>query len=171
MDEFSKERDQLREVQAVFEKAVENNTIEDLRPYTDPQFSYVSFTDRAFSDFDTFCKQWKITRQDMLGSGSFKTQLDPEPSLFMGDIAVCHGNSKNCLINDKGKKFNFSSHWTVIFRRSAGSWKVLRAHNSLNPFSNPMLVHGVKQKLANFSIITFILGGLLCSLLTFLLLA
>jgi len=170
MDNYSNEREQLREIQAVFESAVENNSIEDLRPFTDPDFSFVSFTDRAFSDFDSFSKQWSITRKELVGSGSFTTQLDPEPSLFFDDIAVCYGNSKNTMVNNKGNKFDFTSHWTVIFKRKDGEWKVLRAHNSLNPFANPMLVHAVKSKITRASLVAFILGGAICSFAIYLLL-
>ena len=170
MDTYNEEREKLRSIQAIFEKAVENNTIEDLKPYTDPEFSFVSFTDRSFSDFDSFSKQWGVTRKELVGSGSFTTQLDPEPSLFFDDIAVCYGNSKNKMVNNKGNKFDFTSHWTVIFKRKDGEWKVLRAHNSLNPFSNPMLIHAVKSKLTLTSLVAFAFGGALCSLLTYLIL-
>ncbi|MCG6969419.1 MAG: nuclear transport factor 2 family protein [Gammaproteobacteria bacterium] len=170
MGTYNEEREQLRAIQAVFEKAVENNSIEDLRPYTDPEFSYVSFTDRSFGDFDSFCRQWGLTREEMVGSGSFTTQLDPEPTLFFDDIAVCYGNSKNKLINKKGAKFDFTSHWTVIFKREDGEWKVLRAHNSMNPFSNPMLIHAVKSKLTLSSLAAFVVGGVTCLLLVYLIL-
>ena len=170
MDTYSEEREKLRSIQAVFEKAVENNTIEDLKPYTDPEFSFVSFTDRSFNDFDSFSRQWCETRKELVGSGSFSTQLDPEPSLFFDDIAVCYGNSINKMVNNKGNEFDFTSHWTVIFKRKDGEWKVLRAHNSLNPFSNPMLIHAVKSKLTLSSLVAFTLGGALCSLLTYLIL-
>ena len=170
MDIYGEEREKLRSIQTVFEKAVENNTIEDLKSYTDPEFSFVSFTDRSFTDFDSFSRQWGETRKEMVGSGSFNTQLEPEPTLFFGDIAVCYGNSINKMVNNKGNKFDFTSHWTVIFKRHDAEWKILRAHNSLNPFSNPMLIHAVKFKLTLSSLVAFIFGGALCTLLTYLIL-
>jgi len=169
-DKYAAERDKLRELKAIFEKAVENNTIEDMRPYTHPDFSFVSFTDKAFSDFDAFKKQWNITRENMIGSGSFTTSLEPQPTLFIGDIAVASGNATNNLVDTKGKHFTFQNHWTVIFQRAEGEWKVLRAHNSLDPFSNPMLVSGVKDKVTKFSLVSFLSGAILCSILVFLLL-
>ncbi|MGD8925424.1 MAG: hypothetical protein PVG20_01155 [Thioalkalispiraceae bacterium] len=170
MDEFNNEREELRKVQAIFEQAAANNTIEDIRPFTDPQFSFVSFTDRAFDNFDSFCKQWKITRDAMVGSGKYAIQLNPTPSLFFDDIAVCQGNAENHLVNNQGKEFDFTSNWTVVFKRANDGWKVLRAHNSLNPFTNPMLVHAVKAKLVKYSLAAFIVGGVVCSVLTYLIL-
>jgi len=167
MDTHSEEREKLRAIQAIFEKAVANNSIEDMRPYTDPEFSFVSFTDRSFSDFDSFSQQWGRTRQEMVGAGSFSTQLDPEPSVFFDNTAVSYGNSKNNMVDSNGHAYEFTSHWTVVFRRRDGEWKVLRAHNSLNPFTNPMLKRAVKAMLIKYSLIAFVAGGVLCSLLVY----
>jgi len=170
METHTEEREKLREIQAIFEKAVTNNSINDLKPHCDPDFSYVSFSDRSFSDFDSFSTQWSATRQEMIGSGSFSTKLDPQPALFVDDIAVCYGNSTNNMLDKKGCSFDFTSNWSVIFKRTGGEWKVLRAHNSLNPFSNPMLQHAVKNTIIKYSVIAFTAGAVLCSLLTYLLL-
>ena len=167
MDNHDKEREQLRAIQAVFEQAVANNKIEELRPYADPDFSFVSFTDRSFSDFDSFSRQWDLTRKEMVGSGSFTTKLEPDPSLFFADTAVSSGNSKNTMVDRNGNNYEFTAHWTVVFRRRDGEWKILRAHNSLNPFSNPMLKGKVKGMLLKYGLLGFISGGILCSLLLY----
>jgi len=170
METHTEQREKLREIQAIFENAVSNNSINDMKAYCDPEFSYVSFTDRSFSDFDSFSTQWDLTRQKMVGNGRFSTALEPEPALFVDDIAICYGNSKNEMLDIKGTTFDFTSHWSVIFKRTDGDWKVLRAHNSLNPFSNPMLQHAVKNTIIKYSVIAFTAGAVLCSLLTYLLL-
>lgn len=167
MDIHEKDRSEMKAIQAVFEQAVENNTIDDLRPYVDPEFSFVSFTDTEFNHFDEFREQWSLTRKKMIGSGKFLTWLNPEPTLFFDQIAVCRGNSQNEMINDEGVVYNFTSHWSVIFRRNNGEWKIVRAHNSLNPFSNPMLVHGIKKRIIKYSLLSFFSGLLLCFILTF----
>jgi len=165
METHSKERDELRSLQAIFEKAVQDNDIEVMRQHVAPDFSFVSFTDRSFSDFDAFVKQWKITRAEMVGAGSFSTQLNPEPALFIDDIAVCLGNSSNQMHDIKNNDYEFTSHWTVVFQRINNEWKVLRAHNSLDPFANPMLKHGVKKVLIKFGSLGVLAGALLCFLL------
>lgn len=168
MKEHDNDRDELRSIQKIFENTVKNNSINDLKPYCDPEFSFVSFTDRSFSNFDEFSDQWRKTRDDMVGTGTFTTDLDPEPSIFNDNIAVCSGNSKNIMIDKKGHSYNFTSHWTVVFRRSDGKWKVLRAHNSLNPFSNPMLNRAIKTTMIKLSFAFLLLGGAICSLITYL---
>ncbi len=166
-DQYERDREQLRIIQKAFENAVENNTLEDIRAYVHSDFSIVSFTDKAFEDFDSFCKQWNITRQEIVGAGSFTTQLNPEPSLFIDDLAICKGRSDNKMVDKKGTHFEYTSHWTVIFRRIDDNWKILRAHNSLDPFGNPMLVSNVKRKVLMSCTLAFILGGLACSLLAY----
>ena len=141
------EREILRGLQQRFEKAVKENKIEDIKDITHDDFSFVSFTDRCFMDFDSFSKRWKLTRDEMVGDGHFETSLSPKPTFFYGDIAVAHGNSTNQMKDNKGKDFNFTSNWTVIFKKMGDGWKVVRAHNSLDPFANLMMVSAVKNKL------------------------
>jgi len=163
-----RDREALLQLQALFEKAVENNSIEDVRAFTHADFSFVSFTDKSFNDFDSFKQQWDITRKQMVGSGRFATQLNPEPTFFMGDIAVARGNASNTMVDNKDIQYDFCSHWTVIFIRDKEEWKVLRVHNSLDPFANPMLVHGVKRKMMTFGLVSFAVGIILSSTLYYL---
>lgn len=153
------ERQKLVEIQHAFENAVKNNAIDDMRKYVHEQFSFVSFTNSASSDFNAFSKQWKITRERMLGlSGSFVTNLNPQPTIFIDDVAVCTGNADNVMIDNRGKKFDFSTHWTVVFKRENDAWKVLRAHSSTDPFANPILVDHVKQRIVKYGIMSFAAG-------------
>ena len=162
------DREKLRQIQTLFEGAVENNSIEDIRPFTHADFSFVSFTDKVFTDFDSFKRQWDITRKKMVGNGRFSTRLNPEPTLFTDDIAIAHGKANNTMIDNKGHQFDFTNHWTVIFKRHNTEWKVLRAHNSLDPFTNPMLVHGVKRKMMTFGLLSFVAGMILSSVFYYL---
>lgn len=162
MENREQDREKLRAIQAVFEQAIINNSIEDIRPYTHKDFSFVSFTDRSFKDFDSFVKQWGVTRREMLGQkGKFSSQLNPEPSFFYDDIAVCHGCASNQMTDKNGKDFTYTSNWTVVCKKEQDEWKVLRAHNSLNPFSNPMLVAGIKSRILGTAVIALILGVVL----------
>jgi len=169
MDKIEQNRESLRAIQQVFQSAVENNSIGDMRTHIDPNFSFVSFTDKSFENFDDFEKQWNITRAEMIGNGKFTTELNPEPTVFIGDIAVCKGNASNHMTDKQGKSYEYSSNWTVIFKQTDGIWKVLRAHNSLDPFANPMLKSRVKSLIIKSCAIAFILGGIACSLATYLL--
>lgn len=162
MENRDQDREQLRAIQAVFEQAIKNNSIEDIRQHTHKDFSFVSFTDRSFKDFDSFAKQWGVTRQQMLGKkGTFTSQLNPEPTFFYDDIAICHGCASNQMKDSHGKDFVYTSNWTVVCKKEQEDWKVVRAHNSLDPFANPMLVAGVKSRIIGAVITALILGIIL----------
>ena len=169
MDPYEAEREKLRHIKSTFEQAVADNNIGVMREHADDDFSFVSFTDRAFDDFESFQKRWEQTRSELVGSVSFTTRLSPQPTIFVGDIAIAYGNSQNDMLDKNGDNYRFDSHWTVIFRKDGDDWKVLRGHNSLDPFGNPMLKAGVKRTVTKYAAVAFLLGAvagaLLCSII------
>ncbi len=150
----------LRELKAVFEKAASENDLELLRPHVNQDFSAVTYTDREFTDFDAFKARWQKTRDEIVGNGSYKVTLLPERSEIYGDFAIARGDSENVLVNDAGKEFRFTSHWTTVCRKVDGRWKIVRAHSSLDPFGNPMLIDGVTAKVTQVGGVAA-LGGLI----------
>ncbi len=167
MEQHSADREALKVLQALFETAVEKNDMESFSSHISKDFSIVSFTDRVFPSYAAYCEQWKKTRLEMVGPGTFKTALNPNLTQFYGDTAVAHGCSANHLQDRKGKQFEFTSNWTVIFRKEDEQWKVVRAHSSLDPFNNPMAKHAVKKILFGAVIaaggVGVLLGWLLAS--------
>lgn len=159
----------LREIKTVFEKAATENNLDLLKPYVPEKFSAVTYTDREFTDFEAFKARWKKTREEIVGTGSYKVTLKPERSEIYGDIAITHGDSDNVLVNSAGKEFKFTSHWTAVCRKIDGQWKIERAHSSLDPFGNPMLVDGVKGKIMQYGGLAAVGGLALGALLGFVL--
>ena len=123
----------LREIKAVFEKAASENNLELLRPYVNETFSAVTYTDREFTDFDAFKARWQKTRDEIVGDGSYKVTLLPERSEIYGDFAIARGDSENVLVNQAGKEFHFTSHWTAVCRKVDGQWKIVRAPQLAGP--------------------------------------
>lgn len=162
------DRAALRTIKATFEEAVKTNRLDLMLPYLDEPFSVVTYTDREFTDFNAFKAQWQKTRADLLEGGSYDMELLPERTRFFGDLAVARGDSRNTLVKGDGRTFHFTSHWTAVFRRVGGQWKVVRAHNSLSPFDNEMLVAGVRRMVLKWSAVAaavgLVLGGGLVAL-------
>jgi ketosteroid isomerase-like protein len=153
------DHDALRHLRIVFQDAVAQNDMERIRPYLATNFSIVTFTDREFTDFEAFKTQWQKTRNAMLGKGgSYQVDLNPEYSVLMGDNALCRGNAKNVLVDGKGNKFEFTAHWSVVCQKQDGQWKIVRGHNSLDPFRNPMLKHTVKRVVFQIGAAAFFVG-------------
>ena len=138
------EHETLRGLKAVFEEAVNKNQMELIRPHLDKEFSVVTFTDREFTEFDKFTAQWAKTREQILKGGTYSIKLLPVRSQILGDIAITKGDSENVIVTGDGTEFKFTAHWTAVCRKTDGKWKILRGHNSLDPFGNPMLKSGVK---------------------------
>lgn len=150
----------LRKLKAVFEEAASNNDLELLRPHVAETFSAVTFTNREFTDFDAFNERWQKTRDEIVGNGSYKVTLKPVRSEIDGDLAIARGDSDNVLVNSAGKQFHFTSNWTAVCRKVDGEWKIVRAHSSIDPFGNPMLIDGVRTKVIQISGAA-VLGGVL----------
>ena len=151
----------LRRLRDTFQEAAASNDLDRMKPFLATNFSIVTFTDREFLDFDAFKAQWQKTRKAMLGEGgSYRVQLNPEYSVLLGDIALCRGDSSNVIVNASGDTFTFGAHWTVVCQKIDGQWKIVRGHNSLDPFHNPMLEHAVKGMVAKYAAGSFV-GGLL----------
>jgi ketosteroid isomerase-like protein len=149
----------LREFKTLFEKAASENQLELLRPILHQPFSVVTYTDREFTDFEAFKSRWQKTRDEIVGSGSYKVTLLPVRSEIYGDIAIARGDSENDLTTAADNKYHFTSHWTAVFRKQDGQWKVVRVHSSLDPFGNPMVVGEVKQRMTQAGLAAGI-GGL-----------
>ena len=142
------DRDQLRALKAVVEQAMSgDNQIHILRDHVSADFSIVTFTSRQFDDFDTFVDQWNISRDKFLQGGTFAVTIEPKPTVFEGELAICRGDSTNIMVTGNGDRFEFQSPWTAVCRKENGQWKLIRAHSSIDPFSNPVLNASVKKYL------------------------
>jgi len=154
----------LREFKALFEKAASENKLDLLKPILHEPFSVVTYTDREFTDFDVFKARWQQTRDQIVGSGSYKVVLLPVRSEIYGDIAIARGDSENELITAAGNEYHFTSHWTAVFRKVDGQWKVVRVHSSLDPFGSPMVVGEVKRRMTQAGVgaglAGLVIGGL-----------
>jgi ketosteroid isomerase-like protein len=157
------DHNQLRHLKAVFEEAVNTNNLSLLEPYLAKNFSIVMYTNRKFNDFEAFKAQWDITREQMLQGGSYRVTLDPELSDLHGDIAIAQGNSTNHMVTGDGQEYQFEARWTAVLEREQGNWKLVRAHSSISPFDNELLVSTVKSKLMTWSAAAFGAGFLITS--------
>lgn len=140
------DREQLRALKAVAEKAMSGeDMIHTLREHVTDDFTIVTFTSRQFDDFDVFVEEWNKSRKKFLDGGSFAVTMEPKPTVFEGDIAICHGDSTNVMVTGDGTRYEFQSPWTAVCRKEDGAWKIVRAHSSIDPFGNPVLNANVRR--------------------------
>jgi ketosteroid isomerase-like protein len=169
LDQDEADHAALREYKALFEKAASEGQLDLLKPILHQPFSVVTYTDREFTDFEAFKDRWLKTRDEVVGNGSYKVTLLPERSEIYGDIAISRGDSENVLVSATGNEYRFTSHWTAVFRKQDGQWKVVRVHSSLDPFGNPMVVGEVKRRMTQAGLgaglAGLVIGGILAYLL------
>jgi ketosteroid isomerase-like protein len=157
-DAAEADHDALRKLRAVVEQAINENRLELLKPHLAEGFSVVTYTDREFDDFDAFQKRWQQTREELLAGGSYTTDLQPELSQLIGDIAITKGNSKNVLVTGSGNRHEFTARWTGVCEKIDGQWKIVRVHCSLDPFGNPLVRSGARQMVIRAGLIFAVLG-------------
>ena len=144
VEEDHEDHEALRELRRVYEKAANENNLDLLKPYLHEDFSAVMMSNREFRDFDSLKKQWQITRDEIVGDGSYEMRLEPELSTILGDIAIARGDSKNVVVTGSGEELAFDSKWTAVCIKEDGRWKILRGHGSLDPFGNEFVKSTVK---------------------------
>jgi len=144
-EENHEDHEELRELRRVYEKAANENNLDLLKPYLHTDFSIVMMSNREFRDFDSLKSQWQLTRDEIVGDGSYEMRLEPELSTILGDIAIARGDSTNLIVTRSGKKLAFDAKWTAICVKEEGQWKILRGHGSLDPFRNEFVKSAVEQ--------------------------
>ncbi len=158
--ENEQDHDALRKLKSLYERAVNTNDLELLRPHLDDSYAAVTFTNREFTDWDEFKTQWQKSREKFLAGGSYKVTLLPERSQIIGDVALAFGDSENVLITGSGDEYRFSSRWTSVCRKVDGQWKIRRIHSSIDPFNNPMVRAGARKAVIQYTIVAAI-GGII----------
>lgn len=144
-EEHHEDHEALRELRRVYEQAANENNLDLLKPYLHKDFSVVMMSNREFRDFDTLKKQWQLTRDEIVGDGSYEMRLEPELSTLLGDIAIARGDSTNRIVTGSGKELTFDAKWTAICVKEEGKWKILRGHGSLDPFRNEFVKSAVEE--------------------------
>lgn len=154
----------LRALREVYERAVNENNVELLRPCLDPDFSAVTSTNQVVSGYDAFRASWQeYWGRVPVGEGGprYTARLQPSVSLVYGDLAVGGGTSNDTIKTADGREYPLVARWTVVFRKQAGTWKILRLHASLDPFGNPFVVREVRRVALQAAIAALLAGVLL----------
>jgi len=134
------DHDSLRELRALYEKAVDTDDIGLLKPHLDPDFSAVMVTGRSIRGFDELSQYWSDIK-DLIGEGgTYKVAVKPvEESSIYGDIAVARGTTSDHVVTGSGATYEFTGEWTAVLRRTDGQWKLVRVHGSMDPIDNPFV--------------------------------
>ena len=157
----------LRTLVSMYEQAVREGKPEVFKPYLDPQFSGVMVTGEEVVGYRGLADYWhKI--QSLLGEGgTYRVKVNVAgPAILSGDLALAQGTTNDEVVTGSGKKYEFTSQWTAICRKSDGQWKALRIQGTMDPIKNQFVLAAVKSASIFFGVIGLIagviIGGLVC---------
>jgi len=129
----------LRQLKAVYERAISENNIDTLAPYFSDQFHGVMLTGRVVRNFDELKRFWADMRALIGEGGSYTTTLNPERSVISGDVALARGSSSDVVVTSEKAEFRFTSYWTAVLQKEAGQWKLVQVQGTIDPIDNPFV--------------------------------
>lgn len=135
----------LRELRAVYERAIRESRLDLLQAHLDEGFSGVMVTHHAIADFAGLEGYWAEIQELMGPGGRYSVTLQPERSVILGDVALAKGSGEDVVITGEGREYRFDSLWTAVCRREGDGWRILRVHGSMDPLENPFVVAGMKR--------------------------
>ncbi|MGE0481893.1 MAG: nuclear transport factor 2 family protein [Phycisphaerae bacterium] len=135
----SADAEAIRALCAVYERAVNEDQPDLLIPLLHDEFTAVTVTGDALAGADEVRGYWQRTQELIGAKGRYTCRLSVESPQVFGEVAVARGTSDELVVSHTGREFRFVGHWTAVFRRVDGAWKLLRAHASMNPTRNPFV--------------------------------
>jgi ketosteroid isomerase-like protein len=155
---IEQDKEALRNLRGIYEKAVAERNLEPLKPFLADDFTAVMITSDAVSGYDGIVAYWKKVEEFLGKDGTYQVTIDPDDTLFEGNIAIAKGRAKEHVVRG-GKSLDFTSQWTAVARKEGEAWKIVRIQATIDPIGNPMIatLQGYKSWLIG---VAALLGGL-----------
>lgn len=157
------EHEALRQLKALYERAIRDNDIGVLGPYFSNDLYGVMLTGRVVKNIDELKRYWTDIRTLIGEGGTYTTTLKPERSVILGDVALARGSSDDVVVTSEKQEFRFSSYWTAVLRKQDGQWKVVQVQGTIDPIDNPF-VREFNRRYTRRVIPVSVLGGVVLGL-------
>lgn len=149
---------ELRELRAVYEKAIATGDLSPLEPLFAPDSSGVAVDNQPFKNFAELKGIYDRFRAQFPGV-VYRITLQPELSQLYGDIAVAHGTAEENVKTAAGE-FPYPSRFTVVLRRTDQGWKLVRSQMTMDPFRNSVVQHFLSRTKLYFGLGALAAGAL-----------
>jgi ketosteroid isomerase-like protein len=133
----------LRDLKAVYEKAIATKDLDLLKPHLASDFTAVMITADEVKDYEGIKAYWKKVVDFIGEDGTYTVSVEPDDTIFQGDTAIAKGIAKEHVVR-KGKAIDLVTKWTAIARKEEGKWKLVRIQATIDPVGNPII--GVLNK-------------------------
>jgi Domain of unknown function (DUF4440) len=137
-DGSEEDKQALRSMARLFEQAVAQRDLKKFQDVLAPEFVGTLVTDEVVTR-DSMVKFWNWVWSLIGAKGQWQVKIDPEPTLFFGDIAVARGVANDHIVTESGRDYRFNWHWTVVLQKREGQWKPVAGHGSMDPLDNPFI--------------------------------
>lgn len=128
---------ELRLIKDKYESAVNTGDFSQLAGLFAPDTSAVNVDGKPFRTIDDLKATLEAYRSAFPGI-AFHVVLAPEPSQIYGDIAVAHGTIQQ-EVTTGSSHYTLPGTWTAVLRRANGTWKLIRAQGTIDPFANSIV--------------------------------
>lgn len=139
----AKAHDELRQLLAVYEKAINSGDLAPLESFFSPESSGVVVDNQPFKNFVELKAIYDRFHASFPGT-VYHIKMDAEPSQIIGDLAVAHGTCDEFVKMGAGE-FAYKSHWTAVLKRENGQWKLVRSQFTMDPFRSTIVQYFVRQ--------------------------
>ena len=137
-DGSEQDKEALRSLARLFERAVAERDLKKFQTVLAPEFVGTLVTDEVVTR-DSLVKFWDWVWGLIGATGRWEVKIDPEPTMFFGDIAVARGAGNDHIVTGSGREYRFLWHWTLVLQKRDGQWKPLVGHGSMDPLGNPFI--------------------------------
>ena len=93
-------------------------------------------TSRAVDSLQEMKSYWADMKRLMGAGGTYRTVVEPERSVILGDFALARGKTADVVTTGDGKVYRFGTNWTAVLQRQNGAWKILQVQGSMDPVNN-----------------------------------
>lgn len=139
----AKAHDELRQLLAVYEKAINSGDLASLESFFSPESSGVVVDNQPFKNFAELKAIYSQFHASFPGT-IYHIKMDAEPSQLFGDVAVAHGTCDEAVKMGAGE-FTYTSHWTAVLKHDNGQWKLVRSQFTMDPFRSSIVQYFVRQ--------------------------
>ena len=137
-DGSEEDKEALRAMARLFEQAVAQHDLRKFQDVLAPEFVATLVTDEVVTR-ESMVKFWDWVWGLIGSKGQWQVKIEPEPTLFFGDIAVARGVANDHIVDARGRDYRFNWHWTVVLHKREGQWKPIVGHGSMDPLGNPFI--------------------------------
>lgn len=135
-NDLEQDKQALRNLKDIYERAMASGDLAPLKPLLADNFSAIMITGETVNSYTELDKFWKKALSYLGEDVRYTVKIDPNDSLFIGDIALSSGKSTDKVSGSTD--LTFTTNWSSVAKKQTdGNWKLLRIQVTTHPIENP----------------------------------